>query len=146
MAIILVVDDESYMRSFLTELLSENYTVLCARNGKEALLITQSIQPNLIITDVEMPVMNGIEMVKQLRQTPKQENLPVIALSTNFHLRVERELMLKSGANFCLPKPINIGLLHRKISQYLEMNQLSDISLVLGQNTKSIAYLGSSKT
>lgn len=125
MAIILVVDDESYMRGFLAELLSPEYNVLSARNGQEALLIAKSISPDLIITDLEMPVMSGLEMVKGLRQLPRQEKVPVIAISTNFHVRIEREKMLEAGADFCLPKPINIGLLNRKITQLLALNTTS---------------------
>ncbi|MBI4850537.1 MAG: response regulator [Acidobacteria bacterium] len=146
MAIILVVDDEVYMRSFLTDLISEKYNVLCASNGQEALLIAQSIYPDLIITDLEMPIMSGLEMVKILRYLPRQEKVPVIALSADFNIRIKREIMLNAGANFCLPKPINIGLLHRKIAQLLNTKEIVPLSLGLGEIYRKENFLEKTKT
>jgi CheY-like chemotaxis protein len=139
MAVILVVDDESYMRGFLAELLSPQHIVLSARNGQEALLIAQSIYPNLIITDLEMPIMSGVEMVERLRKIPSQQTVPVIALSTNFYIKEERERMLAAGADFSLPKPINIAFLQRKIAQLLSLKNIQP--LPLGKSQQKESYL-----
>ncbi|MBA3662707.1 MAG: response regulator [Bacteroidetes bacterium] len=78
---ILVVDDNADMREYLTRVLDKNYNVLAASNGREALQIVKTGQADLIISDIMMPVMNGFELLKKLREQKKDSRLPVIFLS-----------------------------------------------------------------
>ncbi|MBB3867873.1 chemotaxis response regulator protein-glutamate methylesterase [Geobacillus sp. NFOSA3] len=79
---VLVVDDSAFMRKFITDLLSENpqiEVVGAARNGKEALKKVSLLNPDVVTLDVEMPIMNGIDALKQIM---KEHPLPVVMLSS----------------------------------------------------------------
>ena len=77
---ILYVDDNNFIREEAVEYLSLLYTnVLEARNGEEALSIYANAKPNIIITDIEMPIINGLEMVKSIRQ--KDKKIPIIIVT-----------------------------------------------------------------
>src|SRR5215813_12513706 len=82
---ILVVDDDQNLRLTLTELLLlEGYAVITARDGDEGYLQAMAHQPDLIITDLDMPIIDGIELARLLRrQRGKIADIPIIALSAN---------------------------------------------------------------
>jgi DNA-binding response OmpR family regulator len=120
MGIILVVDDEPVVRGFLCDLLEDENQVLSAQNGQEGLLIAQSTKLDLIITDLEMPIMNGQEMVKILRSQSRFSNLPIIAISSRFLIPTDKLNMLSLGANYCLPKPVNSNILQKLIRKLLK--------------------------
>lgn len=79
--LVLVVEDNPDMRAFLAEALEAHYRVAVACDGREGLEIAQEIQPDLIISDVMMPQMNGDEMVMALRAKPRMDDLPIIMLT-----------------------------------------------------------------
>lgn len=79
---ILIVDDSESTRMALKEvLLSAGYKVTEAENGKVALLMAQESQFDLVITDIKMPVMGGIEFIKELRHSNKYQSTPVMTLA-----------------------------------------------------------------
>ena len=79
---ILIVDDESHIINVLAlKLRNAQFEVHTASNGEEALKQAESVKPDLVITDYSMPVMNGLELVKQLRSQEPTQNLPVIMLT-----------------------------------------------------------------
>lgn len=79
---VLVVDDDDAFRTLLKELLrAEGLVVECAANGREALAVLDRAHPQLIITDLVMPVMDGGELVRALQQDPRFERIPVVVLS-----------------------------------------------------------------
>lgn len=81
---ILVVDDVESNRDLLRELLPRvNLDILTADNGKEAILLAREYRPDLIIMDIIMPVMNGIEATKRLKASQETEDIPVIALTAS---------------------------------------------------------------
>jgi len=101
---------------------SKNYTLLKAIDGEEALNIATQEQPDLIIMDIQLPKMNGLEVTRRLRQMPVFSRTPIIAL-TAYAMKGDKERFLAAGCSAYLPKPINIRELPEMISQMLQQNQ-----------------------
>jgi CheY-like chemotaxis protein len=105
---ILVIEDEHQLRSDLIEIFGfEGYATVGADNGQVGILCAQVHQPDLIICDIMMPVMDGFALITALCQNPQTNSIPVIFLSAhNDQATVQKGLQL--GAVACLPKPYNL--------------------------------------
>ena len=85
---ILVIDDEEPIRLMIQDLLQlEGYTVLLAWNGKIGLECAQESHPDLILTDIMMPIMDGYELSRRLHADPQTAQIPIIAMSAAFQQR-----------------------------------------------------------
>lgn len=118
---ILVVEDNEDTREILLYRLKSmgNYEVLLASNGKEALEMATRSRPDLIIMDLKMPVMDGWEATKAIRQTEWGKDLPVIALTAQAMERDE-EKALSAGCNDYIAKPImDYTILRKKVEKLL---------------------------
>src|SRR5690606_988915 len=80
-ATVLVVDDNNDMVKYLVRILGRYYAVRTASNGKEALERINNHAPDLVISDIMMPVMDGVEMLRQIKSSPDTRNIPVMLLS-----------------------------------------------------------------
>ncbi len=106
MANILIVDDVSANRKFLVTLLRyAGHQLTEAVDGSAALAAVRAAPPDLVITDVLMPVMDGYELVRQLRLDPATHRIPVVFYTAHYGEREARELALSSGVAFVLAKP-----------------------------------------
>lgn len=117
---ILVVEDNTDARLFLQRSLEDEYRILSAANGKEAFsLLGKNDQVNLIISDVMMPVMDGIEFVRQLRQNIRYSHIPVILLTAKSG---EEDIIagLEEGVADYLTKPYSLAVLRLRIKKILE--------------------------
>lgn len=112
---ILLVEDNDDFRNYLESVLKDHYSVITAADGKQALSVIQKSQMDLVISDVMMPNMNGLEFVNNLRKQGQYQKLPVILLSAKDH-EVDREAGLSSGADIYLTKPIKKSLLMSQIN------------------------------
>jgi CheY-like chemotaxis protein len=101
---------------------SKNYTLLKAIDGEEALDVATREQPDLIIMDIQLPKMNGLEVTRRLRQLPVFSHTPIIAL-TAYAMKGDKERFLAAGCSAYLPKPINTRELPETICQMLQQNQ-----------------------
>lgn len=118
---ILVVEDNEDTREILLYRLQSmgDYQVMLASNGREALEIATKSRPDLVIMDLKMPVMDGWEATKALRQTAWGKDLPVIALTAQAMERDE-EKALSAGCSDYIAKPImDYAVLKRKIERFL---------------------------
>ncbi|MGH9141132.1 MAG: response regulator [Vicinamibacterales bacterium] len=107
MATILVVDDLAANREVLVALLRhKGHRLLEAADGREALIIAHAELPDLVITDVLMPVMDGYELLRQLRLYPTTSAIPVVFYTAHYGEREARTLALSSGVSFVLTKPV----------------------------------------
>jgi serine phosphatase RsbU (regulator of sigma subunit) len=124
---ILLVDDEPYNRDYLEqELADRNHELIQAVNGQDALEKVRSDAPDLILLDIMMPVMDGFEMLRHLKENPATRDIPVIVISANNDLKsVVKGIQL--GAEDYLPKPFEPVLLHARIDSSLEKKRLRDI-------------------
>ena len=101
---ILIVEDESEIQTYLNELLAENYNIIMASNGLEAFEILENIIPELIISDVMMPIMDGVELCKKVKTDLRTCHIPFIMLTAKNSI-LHRIEGLESGANSYIPKP-----------------------------------------
>lgn len=119
---ILVVEDNEDTREILLYRLKSmgNFEVLLASNGKEALEIATKSRPDLIIMDLKMPVMDGWEATKALRQTDWGKDLPVIALTAQA-MEKDEEKALDAGCSDYIAKPImDYSILRKKLEKLLK--------------------------
>jgi PAS domain S-box-containing protein len=118
---LLLVDDKWENRSILVNLLTPlGFQVTEACNGAEGVEIAKQIHPDLIITDLVMPVMDGFEAVRRIRQCPELQHTPIIAASASvfdYHQQESRD----AGCNDFVAKPIRLDLLLEKIQELLNL-------------------------
>lgn len=118
---ILVVDDVYENRSVLVSLLEPiGFEVMEAENGKDGLAKAIECRPNLIFTDIAMPLMDGYEMIQNLRNLPDFEYLKVIVLSASV-FEDDKQQSLDAGANDFLPKPIQVPDLLDSLQKHLDL-------------------------
>jgi two-component system sensor histidine kinase EvgS len=130
---ILIVDDVKSNWKLLVELLEGfNLRTLIAENGQEAVDIAESELPDLILMDVRMPVMDGLEATKIIKSTNKTKHIPIIIQSAS-STTSERTNILKSGASYYMPKPIDATLLFKYMNEFLSHEYKSDF-LSLNEN------------
>ncbi|HEB97319.1 MAG TPA: response regulator [Sedimenticola thiotaurini] len=118
---ILVVDDEPFYLEMLTELLSDDYSLLVAKNGEQALRRARGrTRPNLILLDITMPVMGGFEVCRRLKNNTLTRQIPVIFLTARNDVQDEIR-GLELGAVDYVSKPINGQLLKRRVATHLSL-------------------------
>lgn len=111
---ILIVEDNMDIQQYLSEKLGEIYHVSKAQNGEEALSIIKDKEIDLILTDVMMPVMDGLQLCKQIKQNLSTCHIPVIILSAKTDLKEQLD-GLQVGADDYIPKPFSIAIVTTKI-------------------------------
>jgi signal transduction histidine kinase/CheY-like chemotaxis protein len=116
---ILIVEDILENRQVVVQLLSPfGFEILEASNGQEAIALWQKHQPQLIFMDLQMPIMDGYEAVRQIRSLPTGQAPAIVALTASA-LQRDRNLLLSIGCDDFLRKPVEEQLLLDKITQYL---------------------------
>jgi PAS domain S-box-containing protein len=117
---ILLADDSVDMRQYVSRLLEEHYNVAAVADGREALAIVREFKPDLVLTDVMMPNMDGFALLKALRDDPETSSLSVIMLSARAgeESRIEG---LQAGADDYLVKPFSARELLARVAAHLEM-------------------------
>ena len=116
--ILIAEDNEANIMTISSYLIAKGYRIVLAKNGEEAISITLSAKPDLILMDIQMPVMDGLEAMQQIRQIPSLVNIPIIAL-TALAMTDDRERCLAAGANEYLAKPVKLKQLAATIHQLL---------------------------
>ena len=120
--ILVVEDNPMNMRLIEMTLSTRNYTLLKATDGQEALDIAKRERPDLIIMDINLPGMSGLEVTKRLRETPALSDTPIIGI-TAYAMMGDREKVLESGCDVYLSKPINTRELPVIIAEMLAQRQ-----------------------
>jgi two-component system cell cycle response regulator DivK len=118
-ATILYVEDNPDNRTLVRRiLLSEDYSILEAVNGLDALNILKKEQPDLILMDINMPDMDGYTLTAKIRATPGFERIPILALTANV-MRGDKEKTLEAGCDGYIQKPLDIDQLIREVERFL---------------------------
>lgn len=120
--ILIVEDNLQNMRLIEMTLRAKNYILLKATDGEEALDVAIREQPNLIIIDIQLPKMNGLEVTRKLRETPAFSCIPIIGV-TAYAMRGDRERVIESGCDAYLSKPINTRELSGVVAEMLAQRQ-----------------------
>ncbi len=135
---ILIVDDEQANLKLLSALVScYGYHFETAGNGLEAMEKTKKIQPDLILLDVLMPVMNGIETCKRLKEYPDSRHIPVIVL-TSLGDKETRLKCLEAGASDFLVKPVDNAELIVRVRNLLQLKEFEDRNKILTEKIQTI--------
>lgn len=118
---VLAVDDEQFNLDLIEASFSEykNIKISHAKSGQEALNLLSKNNYNIILLDISMPIMNGIEVLKTIRNNDKYDNLPILMVTAN--TQMEKEALLL-GANDFISKPYQIGILCARTINYAKMN------------------------
>ncbi|MGB9710717.1 MAG: HD domain-containing phosphohydrolase [Thermodesulfovibrio sp.] len=123
---ILVVDDEAVNLELISAIFidSPNIVILTARDGVEALEILKNHTPDVIVLDIRMPRMNGIEVLEVLKSDSRTSHIPVVVLSGDDR---ERKNALKHGANDFIPKPFDAEELKLRVINNLQVKKYQDL-------------------
>lgn len=133
---ILIVEDNIDLRSFLNNKFEEFYKIEVAENGEEGLQKAITLLPDLILSDIMMPKMDGIQMLNRLKNNSMTSHIPVVLLTARHTVENHIE-SLKYGADYYLPKPLNIRLLFGAVNNILVQRQKYFTSIISGQKQKS---------
>lgn len=117
--VVLVVEDNNDIREYISVSLKPDYTVITAANGKEGLDLALKYIPNIIVSDIMMPEMDGIELCRKIKEDIQTSHIPVILLTAKDSIR-DKEEGYESGADSYVTKPFSAKLLRSRIQNLLE--------------------------
>ncbi|MGA8152221.1 MAG: response regulator [Terriglobales bacterium] len=104
---ILIAEDNAVNRELLRELLeARGHDVIEACDGQEALQVVEQTEPDLLLLDIGMPVLDGYAVIRKIRENPHRARLPVLAV-TAYAMQGDREKIMDSGFDGYLSKPVN---------------------------------------
>lgn len=117
---ILVVDDYEELRKLVGFFLSaRGYEVLEAPSGRRAIHAAIKDNPNLILLDLRLPDMDGIEVARELQRIPQTAHIPVIAWTADYRAKPNRDMLLRAGLFECIEKPVSLRELEAVIARCL---------------------------
>ena len=125
MSTILVVEDNAMNRRLFTDLLKTlNHTILEATDGPAAIQMIEDKQPDLVLMDIQLPGLSGLEVTKKIRQNSKIKQPKIVAVSA-FAMKQDAEKVLESGCDDYISKPISIALFLQKVTEILKSEEVS---------------------
>jgi CheY-like chemotaxis protein len=116
MKTILIVEDVEMNVDLLVQLLEDDYILLVAKDGAQGVAMTEQHQPDLVLMDISLPVMDGYEATRAIRKT--FPSLPIIGLSAHA-MQGDVEKAIAAGCSAYLTKPVDEDLLFQKLADYL---------------------------
>lgn len=117
---ILICEDNERNRKLMKDLLEyHGYEVYLAENGKEGIEVAKKVRPDLILMDMQMPVMDGFEAIKKTRQDKEIKDIKIIAV-TSFAMPGDKDRVLQAGADYYIAKPIDTRALPEIIKKVIE--------------------------
>jgi two-component system, cell cycle response regulator DivK len=120
---ILVVDDnESNLRLMKALLMAEGYLVKTALEAEEAILALETFEPQLILMDLQLPGMDGLELTRLLKRDPARRHISIVAL-TAYAMKGDEEKAIAAGCDGYLTKPIDTRALPELIAVYMKTNR-----------------------
>lgn len=120
--IVLIVEDNADIRQYIADILNKDFETVQAVNGQEGLDKALELTPDIIVTDIMMPEMDGIELCKQLRKDIRTSHIPIIGLTAKDGMKDKEEGYLV-GMDSYLTKPFNASLLHSRITNLLNIRR-----------------------
>ena len=118
---ILIVEDDAKNLTLLRDVLQvSGYSTIEATDGKQAIELARTKKPDLILMDIQMPEIDGLEATRILKMDTTTRNIPIIAL-TAFAMKGDKERVLEAGCDGYLIKPIDIKELLKTVTEYLSV-------------------------
>lgn len=116
---ILLVEDNELNRDMLSRRLTKRkYEIVCAFDGQQAIDMASSENPDLILMDLSLPIIDGWEATRRIKGDEKLKGIPIIALTAHA-MADDREKALKAGCNDYLSKPVEMEALLKKITSFI---------------------------
>ena len=138
---IMIVDDDPEIRNYLQFIFQPNYSTVFSENGKDALILLKTIKPDLIISDIMMPEMDGITFIQKVKQSSRLKQIPVIMLTAKNKVNDQLE-GLKYGIDAYIAKPFNQLLLETTVKNLLikkkEIKQEKLVDIEYAENIEKI--------
>jgi|Deesub1362A_J573_1020465.scaffolds.fasta_scaffold05959_2 CheY-like chemotaxis protein len=123
---VLVIEDDENNRRLITLILEKHgYRVFMAETGIKGMEMAKKERPDFIILDIQLPDIDGFELIKQIRQSDKLKHIPVIAM-TSYAMAGDRERILSAGFNGYIEKPIDPFTIMDEIKTILEEKRDED--------------------
>jgi len=120
---VLIIDDNKEVLDVLHDVFSNNFTVILAKDGEEGLYLGQNMLPDIIISDINLPKMSGIEICKLFKSDPLTNHIPILLITAQKDTETQQEAYL-CGANDFIEKPFNTYNLKQKVVAILETRKL----------------------
>ena len=117
--ILIVEDNELNMKLFNDLLEAHNYNILKTRDGMEALKIAREHKPDLILMDIQLPEVSGLEVTKWIKEDDNLKSIPVIAV-TAFAMKGDEEKIREGGCEAYIAKPISVGHFLETVQKFLD--------------------------
>jgi signal transduction histidine kinase/DNA-binding response OmpR family regulator/streptogramin lyase len=116
--LMLIVEDNNEIQALLQQCFEGHYCLELAHNGREGLAMASRLVPDIILSDIEMPHMSGIDMCRKIKSSPVTAHIPIVIVSGN--TAISQQIQgLRLGADLYITKPFNIDLLRVKVEQLL---------------------------
>ncbi|HSW93042.1 MAG TPA: response regulator [Gammaproteobacteria bacterium] len=116
---ILIIEDNLLNLKMMDYLLTaKKYDVYRAMDAREALSLLETVKPALILVDIQLPGMDGLELTRKLKADPRYKHIPVIAI-TAYAMKTDKEKALAAGCNGYIAKPVDIKTLPDIIDKYI---------------------------
>jgi two-component system, OmpR family, alkaline phosphatase synthesis response regulator PhoP len=116
---IIIADDEAFLAQMLSfNIQKSGHKVFVARDGMELCAMAEKKHPNLIITDYQMPIMNGLAACIRLKQTPATADIPVLMLTARGH-RLSPEELSQTNIRLLMPKPFSVREVIGRVEELL---------------------------
>ena len=120
---ILVIEDNEQNLYLIRYILEDcDYEVFAAMNGKEGIALAASLLPDLILLDIQLPLMDGYTVARNLRENPDHADTPIVAV-TSYAMPGDREKAMEAGCNGYIEKPIDPDTFDKQVEQYLSMKR-----------------------
>ncbi len=127
--VVLVVEDDLEMRGYIARELSEDYNIVVAANGEDALKQLESRRVDLVVSDIMMPGIDGCELCNQIKSTSAYSHIPVILLTAAVGMETRIET-LEAGADGYIEKPFSIELLKANIANLFKNREIANLQFV----------------
>jgi two-component system cell cycle response regulator DivK len=116
---ILYIEDNADNRTLVRRILNaEEYECAEATNARDALMLLETVRPNLILMDINMPDMDGYTLTAKIKSMPEFERIPILAITANV-MRGDREKSLEAGCDGYIQKPLDVDQLVNEIEKFL---------------------------
>ena len=117
--VLIVEDNELNMKLFHDLLEAHGYFIVGTRSGVEAIELARTHRPDLILMDIQLPEVSGLEVTKRIKDDPELHRIPVVAV-TAFAMKGDEERILQGGCEAYLSKPISVAKFMETIGRFLD--------------------------